>query len=91
MEKIQVYHTDDRGEQLIQRYVTRITELEERNKELQKTIKDVCFSDIDQSCQEGQVLSKKFPEMVTEVKIADCCKQDKEAETESNMLLETNK
>lgn len=91
MEKIQVYHTDDRGEQLIQKYVTRITELEERNKELQNTIKDVCFSDIDQNWQDGQVLNKKSPEMVTEVKSDNCCKQDKEAETESNMLLETNK
>jgi len=87
MEKVQVYHTDVRGEQLIQKYVTRINELEERNKELQKT---VSFPEIDQKCQDGQVQNKKYSEVVTEVQSGSCM-QDKDAESESNMLLETNK
>jgi len=88
MEKIQVYHTDDRGEQLIQKYITRISELEERN--LQKTIKDVCFTEIDQNRQARQVQNEKYSEAVTKVK-SDSCMQEKGAESESNMLLETNK
>merc|ERR1712168_1285246 len=55
-----------------------------------KTIKDVCFTEIDQSCKDGQVQNKKYSEVVTEVQ-SDSCMPDKDAESESNMLLETNK